>query len=166
MKSIHEYWWGEMYGRKYGCWRRVDLAGVLQGSQIKEALRLWVKSLWSCMSNLSVLPLRMRRDRSFYGWVVLLWNVQKLGCDQNEIICTAREREQEPRLLTPICSGETAQQPILIDWWFHRRTHIKQVDSDNTASLPWRHKCQTVEREEGGQRKAEEGGATSEIKIQ
>ncbi len=45
MESIHEYWWGEMYGRKYGCWRKFDLAGVLQGSQIKEMLKLWVKSL-------------------------------------------------------------------------------------------------------------------------
>lgn len=32
--------------------------------------------------------------------------------------------------LTLICPRETAQQPILIDWWFNRRMNIKQVDSD------------------------------------
>lgn len=71
----------------------------------------------------------MRRGKSLYEWVVLLENVQKLGCDQSVIISKQLSVYlASSRMFDPYCSRETAQQPILIDWWFNRRMNIKQVD--------------------------------------
>lgn len=57
---------------------------------------------------------------------------------------------------------------MLIDWWFHRRLNITQVDSDKwmyPAKLPWRNKSRERKRKMSKEGGGGGGGVTGEIRL-
>lgn len=108
---------------------KVDPAGVLRGNRFK-----WTTTIQG-MDGASVgQPLW---DLSFFFKVNKSSTVRRMR-SRNSARTTLRHFGFEEAIWHLFVLGRTAQQPILTQWFFHRKLDIKHVDSDR---MHRRNKC-------------------------